>query len=751
MLRRFAYFCGALLVIGAALALVPQLTAQSGSSLVSDFIVPGSNSVKFPAVAGGRNGQVHVAGQVNREDAFYWEKRDSAGSFPDGRSLGEAEGQPDFSNATVSVGADGKIYYTWIDGEGDNRRILMRVRSPDADFGNTQTVVGADRFRVYVNATASSTGQIFVAWNEDSRFRYRTSSDGGASWSNTRQVANVESLNYPWLAAGPNGEVAIAFGSAGVIYYGEWNGSGFDISQIASGGFLSDPTVTFAPDGTPYVAWRRVEGGIFYAERQSNGSWGVSRLLDGTAFGKVSITADTAGNLHLSLVGDAAGQFDMYYLFKPAGGNWNDPVRVVPSGGGVFNGGGSATVSDSVYGHAVAEQFTGSGLRARYFLFRSGPGRPQITPVVGDDAPVVDGDTQIKVSYNNVTGNPTEMRWRWGAAPTDEANDSAGWQPYAQTFNINPPAYDPAAGCLPTQLFVQVRDAGGTTSEVAADAVTLDGAVQAGVRAVNPFIANRSAIFTPMVAQDVLDQAAASGASNGDPIYTRAPVFYLEVSGAGDCSGLREFAVGTSAQTLGLPFAVNNNFFANVIPFPDPENLAQGPRQITIRVTDNLGNVSDFTTTLIYDAGVPELRTDPARAAPLPLTVQPGPAEATVLARMTFTDIDVFDEIYSANNPSGRGLWGVWLAVSRAESADPLNDPNLTWTPVQAPGTTGTFDVINYSLLTGLTPDLWTPGTYFVYARFLDGAGNPTPQVLATSVELDAITVPRANLPLVVR
>ncbi|MBO9373590.1 MAG: exo-alpha-sialidase, partial [Chloroflexus sp.] len=111
----------------------------------------------------------------------------------------------------------------------------------------------------------------------------------------------------------------------------------------------------------------------------------------------------------------------------------------------------------------------------------------------------------------------------------------------------------------------------------------------------------------------------------------------------------------------------------------------------------------------------------------------------------------------------GRGFWGVWLANSRTPVADPANDPNLVWFPVEAPGDSNSF-TITWSLASGLTEDQLTPGPYYVYARILDGAGNPSVSgsagpnsslsaalLPAATITLDQVTFPKVYVPLLQR
>ena len=95
------------------------------------------------------------------------------------------------------------------------------------------------------------------------------------------------------------------------------------------------------------------------------------------------------------------------------------------------------------------------------------------------------------------------------------------------------------------------------------------------------------------------------------------------------------------------------------------------------------------------------------------------------------------------------GFWGVWIANSRTRITNPISDTSLVWSPVQRPNTAQNFSLANWSVLSGLPLASQTPGVYYVYVRFLDGAGNPTSSVLTGTVTLNTITKPTLRLPVV--
>jgi hypothetical protein len=96
---------------------------------------------------------------------------------------------------------------------------------------------------------------------------------------------------------------------------------------------------------------------------------------------------------------------------------------------------------------------------------------------------------------------------------------------------------------------------------------------------------------------------------------------------------------------------------------------------------------------------------------------------------LSFSNIAVNDNLYGTqgeNLPQGRRFWGIWVAVSRTNSAP---TDVLKWNAVEVPNPTAAFTV-NFSLFSSLADNERTAGDYYVFVRFLDGAGNPTTATL---------------------
>lgn len=729
-----------------AIAPYQSVLAQNTLRLITQFNLNSTAEVKFPQVAtvGDR---VHVVTNNDEADAYYFTKSETATSFGDPFRLGNADGAPDYSSAAVATGPDGATYAAWIN--QDSKTIFLRRRETNGSFGPVRTVDRDNTFPYNVDITVASDGAIFVAWLEPNRpVRMRRSTDQGSSWSNRIGVSDVTGFrDVVDLASGPNGQVAVSF--TGVIepisvLVGIWNGSNFD--TIIAGNNGASSGLTYGTDSKLYVAWRGVaetggDSGMFYAERQGNGSYPRSRLIGGSVTGAVVVDADSQNNLHFAWLSNAGRDPELYYVFKGAGANFQNPIVASRDGNFLSNANGAASVSDAAYFHVVTEAFTGGTSRVRYSLFAGGAVGVNATPLIESGVALTRrGDNLVSVGFTVSGTTPNQVRWRWGAAPTDAEFDSSGaqgWTDYANPKLIGVPERLRNV-CGEQVLYTQVRINGGAT-EVASksDAIAIDSLVTApgALRALNPY--SFEASNDPPTTSGV--ELAAGGANAGDPKYTRIDAVNIELDNSTDCSGLDNLVIGKTLANLTSPDTILNDRFDKRVFFPS-NSLTRGRNDFVIRIKDKAGNERDFPDSIFFDDEDPVL--SPTNPGTLAITVDPN---ATILADLSFSNINVTDQVY---DNGGRKFWGVWLAVSRT-ATNPDTDSSLVWNPIAVSGVGNSFVVNNFSLATGLSAASLTSGDYFVYARFLDGAGNSTNGYLTATVNLTEVTRARTILPIV--
>lgn len=753
MLRKTIIALCSLAMVAATLA-APGSTpvqAQTNLRLITEFVIPGSNDVKWPHVAA-RNGLVTVSGNVNEQSAVVWTKAAGATAFGTPFEVGPAEDTPDWSSTSVAVGPDGSTWVAWVN--QPERVIYIRERNAIGQWGPARVVARGSGFSVNVEVAVSSSNQIFVAWRDvDRPIRFSVSLNRGEAWSSRQNVSDLIAFRGAFgLAPGPNGAMGVAFtGSANdrlQIFAGLWNGSSFTVNRVTpENGDWADPTIAFGANGRPFVAWRGVaesggNAGAWFSEQQPGGAWPTSRLIGGSVVGNVGVSADEQGNIHFGWVGEPSGARSVFYAFKPSTGATTGPIGSNRTGA-LFGPRIAGGIAESPFGHVVSEEFSGSRLFTLYSLFAGSGVSFGGEPVLEGSAPRSDGvsratvfpDGTVKLTFRSLTGSPNQVRWRWGAAPTDTASDSSGWQALGTEMRIPvPSAILNNTSCQPVSLFTQLRNTASNTTEPQARQyrALVDGVVEAQVYLNNPFFQ-----ASPEAIARGGSLAGIQGAPGGAPNYTRVPITWLNIVSDTDCSGITVAGVGPAADKIEQSFIINDGAFSGLIALPNLANLKPGRVPFVVRVQDGAGNTRIFEIEVILDERKPTLEGGTVRAT--------GNPDGDLLQTLTFENIQVSDDQFPL------GYWGIWVANAVEPVADPLNDPSLTWTVIEAPDerTPGNgFVYDDWSLATGLTREQLVPGEdYFIYIRFLDGAGNPTDGFITVPVARSSVDRPDTYLP----
>lgn len=703
------------ILAAAAVAPIPAQAQNAAPAFEMQGTISGAAEVKYPHVATyGSN--VYVASNINRADATYWMKQDTAPTFGAAESLGVAEGQPDYSTTSITTGPDGAIYYAWVN--QTTRLISLRVKQPGQDWTRAVTV-GSGSFPVFPEVAATSDGQVFVVWrNPDHPFMFRRSADGGATWGAVQALSDGTAVNIADFAVGPQGQLAVTYMGGErdrlQIFLAMWDGARFTKTRVtALTGDYADPSATYTSDGRLFVAWRGVAdsgstAGVFYAERQPNGTFPPARLIGGGVQGRVSVESDQANNLHM--VWNAGNK--IWYSVKPAAGSWTSPVEAPAGSGTIFNVHAAISVGmdGAIYAHAVTEAFIGSRINLRFYRFRSGLiGGPSLSarPILEQGAATSRANS-LGLSFTEVSGTPAEVRYHWGSAPSD----ADPWLPFASQMTVAAPMLA-SASCTSQTIYTQVRAVGAMQTKALSATVQLDQAVQA------------------QVAHYALQSASG---------YTNRPVMGVLVTDAGECSGfasIRPVISGVEPEPFTVP-----PYLLGINITDQPGRYERG-----VELTDKLGNTASYTVSVIYDPIAPTaIYTEPLQIAPS--------ADASIIQTIT-----VGEAYYRDDQGSDVLPWAAAVVVSREPiKADtpveawklvPLGE-KVGWSRNQ-PGESTLAAQIAVNIAEILPRDQLTPGDYYYALAFVDQAGNLSPTRATRTITLDSITFLRTRLPFVRR
>jgi len=697
------------------------LFAQGSPVLIAENLLPRSNDVKRPHVdtlpASGQPHTVLVSGVAERSEARLWAKPDGVPQFPNPQPIGLAEGQPDNTTTSVFVAPDRTIYYAWVNANAN--QIFLRVRRPgDADFGPPQLIVSTPAFPNDVEVGANEDG-VFVFWRlADGVIQYRRSQDG-VSWPDppVRLMPGV-ALRRMDVAAGPGRQLIIGYtkplDDALQTYVSIWNrdtGAFFEerIPTVTDRPF-ADPQVALNPNGGYFVALRSddgVLGGAWFSERPAGGAWSQPGRLVRGRVSSIAVDVDVFGNVHMAWIGDATGTPDLFYAFRRTGGSFEGPLLVRSGALPIFNLQLAANVRDQSYAHIVAERFTGGGLRGQYYLFGAPVSPVNAAGIAIEGGAAFTNRPVVAVTFAGLQGNPDEVRWRWGAPPTDQENDSGGYRPLTNPLSVPAPPLPIPTRCTPAVLYTQVRARSVFQLEPNSDAITFDRAVQTAVAVVSPV-------------------------EGFDPGYTNQPAATIALSNAAECSGLVAALVSGPLNVPGgvlpLEAAGRPALGVTVGLTGDP-----GPKTLRFAFTDGVGNGLETERTIVYDPIRPVFDPD---AATLELAPNPQGTSAVELVldnAAAGDDARLFGIVVRPElTPAGGGA---------PVAGRPLVLPFGAMSEVTArDGRLRLRATVN--LARSFAPFQLAPGVYRLVVTFADAAGNESLANIVGSVNLERITFP---------
>ena len=259
-------------------------------------------------------------------------------------------------------------------------------------------------------------GNAYAVWMDrrsgydDIYFAYRPA---GGSWGTNVRVSDdtgTDGQDRPCIAVDPEGD-------AYAVWMDFRNGiSNPDIyfSYRPSGGSWSanirvnddegtcgqyDPSIAVDPSGNAYALWTDNRNGgywlhpdIYFSYRPAGGDWGTNVKVDDDATGAdqggCSIAVDASGNAYALWSDDRNGDWnsDVYFSYRPAGGSWETNVRVDDDPGTGGTGSTSIAVDATGNAYAVWEDSRGGSTNLDiYFSYRPSGGSWGANVRVDDD------------------------------------------------------------------------------------------------------------------------------------------------------------------------------------------------------------------------------------------------------------------------------------------------------------------------------------------------------------------------------
>jgi hypothetical protein len=374
-----------LAMIFALTILIPVLSSRAAASppqVLEDTPITGSATHKWPSVAVG-NGVVNIAWS-NTEEANFAQRLEESGQFGSAK-VGSVGNNSSYFNAAVAVGQDGVVHYAWI----NNGSTIYHISRSGATWSGVHVVAAGQNFANTLNIAVRGTSQVFIAWRHqgasNGAIGFAYSDNGGSRWPIITNAPTPEGVyaGRPDLVAGAaNLPVYLTWtGTDGSVYLGEWNNSNFNTACLSCPRYgarndFFNPSISMSNDGRPYVVWRSVGGGVFYASRQPTGTWGYSRAFAYPEVSSVGIAVDKRNNVHIAWLSKANNRIDGFYSVgvPQTGGGESFTTPIMFSGdNGAFKANLDIAASlKTSYGLAhIAYESFGGGQFIRYARVRT--------------------------------------------------------------------------------------------------------------------------------------------------------------------------------------------------------------------------------------------------------------------------------------------------------------------------------------------------------------------------------------------
>lgn len=777
----------ALLVTIVPVMLAPIAHAQTDSGTFiwgQPFNVTADNSLRsvFPWADLDGNDNVHLVNEINAG-------ADSAAATAAIAYRNNAGGQLNAPvNLVSGLKTDTNPYFA-IAVDGNNGLHLV------------YSAVGGDRDVHYRRGTLGANGA--VTWGSP----IRITQDQRTFDANLAISPVDNSVHVTWIDQRNSSTYQVehlAISASGVVGAAE---------QVKGDGVYQDrPRIAVTNDGKVHITYERgtsSSADIWYSRRELDGRWVSQNISSSSGTGSFSPTITTNGSNGIYIAWDEnVNGHDVVFRRSNDGGQ-NFSNRVTFSGTSAFASypfaaysatnnrvyvvwedatGGSGTADTDIWMREFnpANDATSSAVRlnrqtspsnlpmiavgkSRAFIFWSdrSTGQRQIFGVssvteqgtgctgtlVLEAGAISTTKTTLQGTITPVTGcTPTQMQISVDTTVTDNTP--------IVSYNPNISVAMPDLATCSRQVYVRLIGPNGPGTTFG-DSIVLDARVDATASAVNPSMRGLPIIYTP---PGLLDTRDNGGASDGDQSFTRDRTFMLTVNDTGDCSGINTVRVGAgvamSVGTAGL-----------VTPQGLPGDRVPGAKLVPITITDKAtspGNSMTVTRTIVFDPA----NTDTTGVQPnvdgLPKLASGGSVtdanpQNSIMRTLQFNGISVTDNLYGKvagiqpQLADGKQFWGVWVANSRTAINDPVIDAEgtfLQWTPIYISNPGSSFS-IPWSVFAGLNYnplDASKTGDYYVYVRFLDGAGNGSREFLSTKVTLTSgFSVPTVSLPVVRR
>jgi hypothetical protein len=175
-------------------------------------------------------------------------------------------------------------------------------------------------------------------WDLDIYFSYRPT---GGNWSVNQRVNDdtwIQVQDWPAIVVDGAGNAYAVWedyrnGDPDIYFSYRPTGANWAVNQRVDDGGTMDvhhPDMAIDSAGNLYALWQDWRNGdpdIYFSYRPAGGTWGPSERVSDAVSGTIqypgTIAVDGAGNAYAVWTDERNGNADIYFSYRPAGGNWS--------------------------------------------------------------------------------------------------------------------------------------------------------------------------------------------------------------------------------------------------------------------------------------------------------------------------------------------------------------------------------------------------------------------------------------------
>jgi len=406
-----------------------------------------------PAISVGPTGNAYVVWQDARNDDgdIYFASRSTGGHWTPNIKINDDTSEETQKMPAIAVDAADNVYTLWM----DSRRgfyqweVFFSQRLAGQNWTNSSRVNNRTCYDWcgFPAIAADIEGNLYAAWaNEDYYipwssedniyFSYRPA--GGAWGVEVRINDDLEdaSQTMPEIAADNKGNAYAVWmdfrNDNWDVYFAQrpagdaWSANE-RVNENTGQVWQLFPDIAVDDAGNTYAVWQDNRNGnwdIYFAYRPAGGGWGANlRINDdtgGAGQGGSAIAVDGTGNAYAVWQDNRNGNWDIYFAYRPAGGNWGANLKVNDDTDEAAQSAPDIAVDETGGAYVVWTDDRNSTERNLdpdiYFSFRPVGGSWGADERVNDD--IFDMDTARDRQYNPVI------------AVDDDGNAYVAWEDY---------------------------------------------------------------------------------------------------------------------------------------------------------------------------------------------------------------------------------------------------------------------------------------------------------------------------------